>query len=176
MPPIKKETNAKRAGRFGILGEMFDGKRDYADWIGLRLEAPGSIGELEHEWNDFDKLSPQTKLLHNTRRWTQPWKTGLPVDFVPGDRATGIRPIDALMRLRREWLGEHALLGRYVRHPDRNQERFFFGLLRECVDEGVVSPDLLQSEIDDGNIRRDAFEMIDKAEALAEVKAEALAG
>ena len=149
------------------FGEMFEGRRDYADWVGLRLEPEGSIGTLEHEWNDFDKLSPDTKLLHNTRRWTQPWKTGLPVDFVPGDRATGIKPLDVLMRLRREWLGEHALLGRYVRHPDRNQERFFFDLLRECVEAGTVSADLLRAEIDEGRIRRDTFEMIDKAAAPA---------
>ncbi len=147
--------------------EMFDGTRDYADWIGLRLEEPDSIGVLENEWNDFDKLTEETRLLHNTRRWTQPWKTGLPVDFVPGDRATGIRPIDFLMRLRREWLGEHALLGRYVRHPDRSQERFFFDLLRECVDAGAVSEDLLREEIDAGRVRRDAFEMIGRNAAPA---------
>jgi len=26
------------------FGELFEGKRDYADWICLRLEAPDSIG------------------------------------------------------------------------------------------------------------------------------------
>ena len=147
--------------------EMFAGELDYADWIGLRLEPADSIGTLENEWNDFDRLASDTRLLHNTRRWTQPWKTGLPVDFVPGDRATGIRPLDALMRLRREWLGERALLGRYVRHPDRKQERFFFGLLRECLDDGAISESLLREEIDGGRIRSDALEMVDKAAALA---------
>ncbi len=148
------------------FAELFEGRRDYADWISLRLE-PEEPGLLEDEWNDFDRLTPRTRLLHNTRRWTQPWKTGLPVDFVPGDRATGIAPIDWLMRLRREWLGEHALLGRYIRHPDRNQERFFFGLLRECVEKGEVSPDLLREEIERGHLRRDALEVMERASAPA---------
>ena len=34
---------------------LFEGKRDYADWICLRLEPPESIGLLEDEWNDFDR-------------------------------------------------------------------------------------------------------------------------
>ena len=145
------------------FGELFDGTRDYADWIGLRLEPQGSVGLLEDEWNDFDRLTPRTRMLHNTRRWTQPWKTGLPVDFVPGDRATGIGPIDTLMRWRREYLGDHALLGRYLRHPDRNQERLFFGLLRECVEQGEISEERVREEIESGNVRRDALDVMESA-------------
>ncbi len=147
--------------------ELFSGDRDYAPWITLNLEPQESIGLLEDEWNHFDRLTPETKLLHNTRRWTQPWKTGLPVDFVPGDRATGIAPIDWLMRKRREWLGDHALLGRYLRHPDRNQERFFFGLLRECVEQGVIEEGLLRQEMQQGHLRRDALELLEKTPPLA---------
>lgn len=67
------------------FGALFRGERDYMDWIGLHLEDPATIGPLEPEWNDFDHLTPQTRMLHNTKRWTQPWKTGLPVDFRPAD-------------------------------------------------------------------------------------------
>jgi hypothetical protein len=147
--------------------ELFDRKRDYADWICLRLEPEGSIGLLENEWNDFDKLTPRTKMLHNTRRWTQPWKTGLPVDFVPGEKLYGIPFGGALMRLRRQLFGEYGLLGRYVRHPDRNQERFFFGLLRECVDKKLVSEEMLRDQMRRNHIRHDAFEVLDRTPPLA---------
>jgi hypothetical protein len=147
-------------------GELFEGRRDYAEWICLRLEPEETIGLLENEWNDFDRLTERTRLLHNTRRWTQPWKTGLPVDFVPGDRATGIPPVDWLMRKRREWLGDHALLGRYLRHPDRKQERFFFSLLRECMERKVISEDLLRQEIHHNHLRHDAFDVLDRTPAL----------
>ncbi len=148
------------------FAELFSGKRDYAHWICLRLEPEESLGLLEDAWNDFDRLSADTRLLHNTRRWTQPWKTGLPVDFVPGDKVLGLPVIDTLMRWRREWLGEHALLGRYVRHPDRKQERFFFGLLRECVDRGVVSEELLRDEMRANHVRHDVFQVLERTPPL----------
>jgi hypothetical protein len=151
------------------FAELFDGRRDYADWICLRLEKPETIGAFEDEWNDFDRLTSATRLLHNTRRWTQPWKTGLPVDFVPGDRL-GIPGLAWLMRKRREWFGDYAFLGRYVRHPDRAQERFFFGLLRECVERGIVTEDLLRREMVRYHVRHDALEVLDRTPPL-EVRA-----
>jgi hypothetical protein len=147
--------------------EMFDGKRDYADWICLRGESEESIGPLENEWNDFDRLTPATRMLHNTRRWTQPWKTGLPVDFVPGETIPGVPFGSTLMRLRRRIFGDYGLLGRYVRHPDRNQERFFFGLLRECVDRGIVTEELLREEMRQNHVRHDAFEVLERTVPLA---------
>ncbi len=144
---------------------LFSGARDYADWICLRLEDPATIGAFEDEWNDFDRLKPDTKLLHNTRRWTQPWKTGLPVDFVPGEKFSGVPGVAWLMRKRREWFGDYAFLGRYVRHPDSNQERFFFGLLRECVERGIVSEALLRREMQQNHVRHDAFEVLARTAA-----------
>lgn len=147
--------------------ELFSGRVDYSEWICLRLEPQETLGSLEEEWNDFDRLTPRTRLLHNTRRWTQPWKTGLPVDFVPGDRIGNLRPLAWLMRKRRQWLGDYALLGRYVRHPDRKQERFFFGLLRECVDAGIVSEDLLRQEMRRNHLRHDALQVLERTPPLA---------
>ena len=71
------------------------------------------IGPLEPGWNDFDHLGPGTKLLHNTRRMTQPWKTGLPVDFTPVEHFPLFPPFGWLMRARRRMFGDYALLGRY---------------------------------------------------------------
>ena len=68
------------------FNEMFEFKRDYTLWISLLLEPEGTIGLLAPEWNDFDRLTPRTKMVHNTRRRTQPWKTGLQVDFLPPER------------------------------------------------------------------------------------------
>ena len=148
------------------FASLFEGRRDYSDWICLRLEPEATLGTLEEEWNDFDRLTSRTRLLHNTRRWTQPWKTGLPVDFVPGDKVLGLPFVDRLMRWRREWFGDHALLGRYVRHPDRKQEQFFFGLLRECLSRGVVSEAMLRDEIARNHVRHDAFEVLDRTPPL----------
>ena len=59
------------------------------------------------------------------------------------------------------------LLGRYFRHPDRNQEHFFFGLLRECVERGIVSEAMLREEMERNHVRHDAFEVMEKAPPLA---------
>jgi hypothetical protein len=140
------------------FNELFAFTRDYNDWMWLKLEPRESLGLFENEWNDFDHLDQNTKLLHNTRRLTQPWKTGLAVDWTPSER---LPPLHWLMQIRRSIFGEYALLGRYWRHPDRNQERFFFGLLRECVDKGLVSQSLLREEMRRNHLRHDALRVLE---------------
>src|SRR5919106_870461 len=97
--------------------ELFTRQRDYRKWVNLEYEPVESIGMLEPEWNDFDRLTPRTKMVHNTRRKTQPWKTGLPVDFLPAERFKLFPPVAWLLRARRRLLGEYALLGHHSRHP-----------------------------------------------------------
>ncbi len=147
--------------------ELFDFKRDYMDWITLKLEPKESIGLFEDEWNDFDHLTARTKLLHNTKRQTQPWKSGLPVDFVPATKkvkasqpATWIRPIKRLIK------GNLAPT-RYISHPDPNQEAFFFGLLRECLEQGLVSQEMLEHEMRSNHVRHDALEVLERTPPLA---------
>jgi hypothetical protein len=148
------------------FNELFAGKRDYMPWICLKLEPRETIGFFENEWNDFDRLTEKTKLLHNTRRKTQPWKTGLPVDWRPAERFRLFPPIAWLMRARRKLFGEYALLGRYSRHPDPNQERFFFGLLRECLDKGIISETMVYEEMQRNHVRHDALEVLERTPPL----------
>ena len=149
------------------FNEMFAFKRDYMDWVCLKLEPAETIGQFEDRWNDFDRLTEETKLLHNTKRWTQPWKTGLPVDFVPAEKTRRFQPLGWVRRTRRRLFGPYAFLGRYKRHRDPNQERFFFGLLRECLDQGVVSEALLREEMERNHLRHDAFQVLERTPPLA---------
>lgn len=149
------------------FNEMFEFKRDYMKWIGLLYEDPKSIALLENEWNDFDRLTPQTKMLHNTKRKTQPWKTGLPVDFMPPEKPSGWLMLGAMNRMRRRLFGDYGLLGHYKRHPDPKQERFFFGLLRECFDKGLVSAEMLRAEMRENHVRHDALAVIERTPPLA---------
>src|SRR5262249_43412771 len=43
---------------------LMAGKRDYHDWISLLLEEAETIGVFEDEWNDFDRLTERTRMLH----------------------------------------------------------------------------------------------------------------
>jgi hypothetical protein len=128
----------------GLFGHEFD----YFDWVHLGLEEAETIGLLGPEWNDFDRMTARTKLLHTTKRRTQPWKTGLPVDFTVKVRT----PAQAIGRL---WPW-------YRKHPDRNQEAFVFSLLAELVDSGEITRDELEREMAANHIRHDAPQLIDR--------------
>jgi hypothetical protein len=139
---------------------MFEMKLDYKDWITLRHEKRESIGLFENCWNDLDVLNRRTKMLHTTRRWTQPWKAGLPIDFTPADKFRRFPPLGWLLHGRRRIFGDHAMLGRYRRHPDRNQENYFFGLLRECLDQGSITEEMVRDQMRLDHVRHDALEIV----------------
>jgi hypothetical protein len=131
------------------LDRLFAHDFDYVDWIELKREDPSTVGFLEPEWNDFDRLTSRTKLLHTTKRRTQPWKTGLPVDYTL--RETG--PLDVLRRLANR---------RFQPHPDRNQEACVYSLLAEMVDFGLVTKDELVAEMSANHIRHDSLELVER--------------
>ena len=140
---------------------MFTFEQDYQPWICLKDEPRDSIAFFEPEWNDFDTFSTHTKLLHTTRRRTQPWKTGLPTDWRPAERFRLFPPAAWIMRARRRLFGEYAFLGSYREHPDPNQERFFFGLLKECLAAGKLTEAFLREEMARNHVRHDVFEVLD---------------
>jgi hypothetical protein len=148
--------------------EMFRFERDYMKWIGLELEPGESIGELESVWNDFDRLTPETRMVHNTKRKTQPWKTGLPVDFRPPEKASSLKPANILHRIRRALFGEYGLLGHYKKHPDSTQERLFFALLKECIAHGVITRAMIEKEMRLNHVRHDALDMLERTPSLRE--------
>ncbi len=146
---------------------MFDFTRDYMDWVCLKLEDPDTIGFFEESWNDFDHLDANTRLLHNTKRKTQPWKTGLPVDYRQADTFQLFPPRHWIRRARRALFGDYGMAGRYKAHPDPNQERFFFGLVRECLEKSIVTEEMLREEMEKNHLRHDALELVSRTPPLA---------
>jgi hypothetical protein len=141
------------------LDDLFNQRFDYVDWIELKREDRSTIGFLEPEWNDFDRLTPDTKILHTTKRRTQPWKAGLPIDYTLRERG----PFDFLRRLRRS---------RYEQHPDPNQEALVYSLLADLVDRGEVTKHELVAEMAANHVRHDSLQLIDRyrgSDILAQV-------
>jgi len=151
------------------FAEMFEGKRDYERWITLGYEDPQTIGALEDEWNSFDCLTSKTKALHNTFRRTQPWKAGLPIDFNSNNRLFGLRFTKPFVKICRKFFGEDVLRERYRRHPDPNQENFFLALVREMLEQQVITEQFLQKEMEQNHIRHDILEAVRKAPSISEV-------
>jgi len=148
---------------------MFVDKLDYMDWICLRSEPRETIGLFENEWNDFDKLTPETKMLHTTKRKTQPWKTGLPVDFRPPERFRLFPPSGWIMYARRKLFGEYAFMGHYRQNPDIKQEQFFFGLVKEMLEKGIIDENMVRDQMVQNHVRHDAFEVLERTPPLATV-------
>jgi hypothetical protein len=150
------------------FNEMFDGDRDYKKWITLQYEERELLGLLEKNWNDLDVLNQDTKMLHTTKRWTQPWKSGLPIDFMPADKSKYFPPIGWAMHLRRKLFGDYGLLGKYKDHPDKNQEDLFFGLLKECLEMGTVTQEMVDFEMSQDHVRHDAVEVVSRVRPLGD--------
>jgi hypothetical protein len=145
---------------------MFNFTQDYQPWICLKDQDRDTIDYFEPEWNDFDKFTEDTRMLHTTRRRTQPWKTGLPTDWRPAERFRLFPPIAWIMRARRKLFGEYGLLGNYKEHPDKNQENFFLGLLRECMEAGTITEEFVRHEMEQNHVRHDIFDVLKQVPPL----------
>lgn len=151
--------DCKRLKHWGIkdiLKKLENFELDYSDIINLKTENQDNILEIPRVWNNLDNLHENTKLIHMTNRLTQPWKTGLKIDFTrnPMPKFWGIIP--------REWI--HKILGKYPskyqRHPDKNIEKFFFTLLKSGINDGAVTKEFIQDQINKKHIRVDTFNLL----------------
>lgn len=130
-----------------MLSDIASGKRTYEEIAQLRSEPEGSIQELPRIWNNLDTLTPDTKMIHTTGRLTQPWKTGLPIDFTlnPMPKIFGVIPREPI----------HKLLGKYPthyqKHPSAEIEKLFFSLLKETLAGGGLT----ETEVDEAIQRKD---------------------
>ena len=152
------------------FGELFEFKKDYLKWIKLEYEPDSNVGILEPEWNDFDHLTPATKILHTTYRRTQPWKTGLPIDFSIREKPKKAGSFtSSLIKSVKKTFGvakpRAVKDGYYQPHPDPNQERLFFSLVVEMLQKGIIDEALVESEMAKNHVRHDALDLCRKLAA-----------
>lgn len=127
---------------------------EYGEIMALRRER-GNVKDLPRVWNSLDVLTDETKMLHTTGRLTQPWKTGLPIDFTrnPMPKILGVIPREPIHRL----LGKYH--STYQPHPDRKIDAFFIALLKDALAAGAVSRAEVESEIRAKHVRPDLLEL-----------------
>lgn len=134
-----------------MLSDIANGKRTYEDIAQLRNEPEGSVREIPRIWNNLDTLTPETKMIHTTGRLTQPWKTGLPIDFT-------FNPIPKLFGFIPRFWVHHP--NRYQKHPNPDIETLFFTLLKEALEGGGLSEADIDEAITRKNVRPDAKEIL----------------
>ena len=139
-----------------ILEDLMEKKLDYANLMTLKQEDQSSILEIPRIWNSLDTLTPETKMIHMTNRLTQPWKTGLPIDFTiaPMPKFFGIIPREPV----------HKILGKYPthyqKHPNEEIEKLFFGLVKDAVNSGSLTKNEIANQISLGYVREDLLEKV----------------
>lgn len=148
------------------IGRIVRGLQDGSIDSGpLKALVGEDVVELSSDWNSFDEITPTTKMVHMTRKLTQPWKTGLPIDFVLRKRMPKLLGI-----IPREWI--HWALRRNrpptVRqpHPDKQVERFFFELARDALASGALTKACIEEDIQAGRVRPDFFQCVQRVTQL----------
>jgi hypothetical protein len=139
-----------------ILSCLDQREIDYSELMTLKNENERSILELPRIWNNLDTLTAETRFLHTTQRLTQPWKTGLKIDFTrkPLRRLFGFIPREWVLRL----LGRYP--SRYQTHPNKAIEKFFLTLCKQALASGIVRKEELLKEIQEKNVRQDLIELL----------------
>ena len=136
-----------------ILKSLRNNPKTYSEWVEIRNEP---VFEIPRIWNSLDTITPETKMLHTTNRITQPWKTGLPIDFTlnPMPKLFGVIPREPI----------HKLLGKYPthyrQHPDSTVEKAFFDLARQALEAGAITKEEIAAGIASHDLRPDFFEKI----------------
>lgn len=136
------------------LKKLQSGEMDYERIMMLKDE--NNIMALPRKWNSLDYADLDTKFLHTTNRLTQPWRTGLPIDFTrqPMPKIFGIIPREPI----------HKILGKYPthyqKHKDENIEKIFLFLLKNAMRDGAINRYFIEQEIQLGHVRKDIFDIL----------------
>jgi len=110
-----------------ILQQLQDQKASYMEIMTLKNESK-NIKELPRTYNHLDEYTDETKIIHMTGRLTQPWKTGLPIDFTinKAKKILGVIPREPILTL----LGKRP--SHYQKHPNQKIEIYWKNF--ECND------------------------------------------
>ncbi len=139
------------------LDKLHKKEIDYADIIRMRKIDPETVKELPRIWNSIDVLTSETKMLHTSKRETQPWRTGLPIDF-----ERNMKPILGFIPREPILVMTGKVSRTYQPHADPNVEKFFFELVRDAIKDGAITEAMVKDEIAKGHVRKDAFEVMAK--------------
>ncbi len=148
-----------------LFDKLLNKEIEWTDWMRLSAEPMETIGFFAPEWNDFDNFTPRTRLLHNTKQKTQPWRTGLPIDT----KAREENLVDKVRYFIKNLTKPRQM---HERHPDPAQELAFFALLREGMERGDIPKAVVEAAAANGDIRRDALQIASNAPELPEKSSE----
>ncbi len=137
-----------------MLNKLAAKKIDQSSY--MWLETGERVKQIPWKWNSMDTIQGDSKILHTTNRLTQPWKTGLRIDFTQKalPKIFGIIPREPVHRL----LGKYPT--HYQPHPDQKIVDFFFTLVKNALADGALTMEEVQNEIKQKHVRSDLLEVL----------------
>jgi hypothetical protein len=151
-------NNEKFSSRYSwekIIENLSSGVLDYKDLMTLNIPNL-KIKNLDRIFNSLDSFSSDTVFIHTTNRLTQPWKTGLKIDFTRNNPGYYFSLIPK--KLVFKVLGKYP--SRYKKHPDPKVEDLFFDLARSAIKDGYLSIEEIKLAINKGFVRKDFLRLI----------------
>lgn len=136
-----------------LISKIFNHELDYNSAITLSCFNHIHIGELPEEMNSYDKLNEKTILLHNTGRATQPWKSGLEIDYIN-------HKVPKHKRIINKILGRKQF---YINHPDKNQINFFVSSTRDALNAKYIDESFINDCIKQKFIRPDMMSLLEQS-------------
>lgn len=129
---------------FKLIDKLFNYEINYTQLMNLKYQ--DGLVEIDSGWNDFDKIDINTKLIHYTNRITQPWKTGLKIDFDFNLKNSGFNNIKNII---------YKNFRRYKEHPNPAAFNHFINLFKLAYKDGYITDNLISYHIKNNNIRHD---------------------
>lgn len=140
-----------------LIQKLFSKELDYRDLMSLAWVPEEMIQNLESVYNSFDTVNSDTVLLHNTSRATQPWKTGLQIDYLYDTKLKVSKTRRLLGRIKRSVYNKKQY---YSSHPDQKQVEIFLDNLKGAIQAGYITNSELQTAIVQKHIRSDIMELL----------------
>ena len=121
-----------------IINDLFSLKIDYSELINLDFIHKNSIGLIDENFNSHDEITDQTILLHTTNRITQPWKTGLDIDY-----SYHTSNLNLLINYFKKYVGlnyqKKLLEKKYQTHPNGKVIEFVTRLFEGAIDSKNIT-------------------------------------
>jgi len=138
--------------------KVLDKRFDYKSLMHLDFLDFDRILFLDNIWNSFDEINDNTVFLHLTNRVTQPWKTGLKIDFHQDFPKYKFKIIPYYMF---QYLKEIIYNKKfppykyYLKHPNNKINKFFYNLLNEAIKDKFISEEFINNQIHNNYVRND---------------------
>ena len=147
-----------------ILELLFSHELDYKDLIHLEYYKRNGIEifEADENFNSFDQFNEKTEFLHTTNRITQPWKTGLKVDFYKykfdyGESSFVTRMLNKIYGNIKNIIFPK----KYLPHPNKSVADLFNTLFAEALKSGFISQKEIHENIKKKFISKNYLKFLD---------------